>query len=152
MVSQEVAILQGSVRENLWLGLSKERKAKLTDHRLGEVCQLVGLEDYIATLPDGYDTELGQKGDRLSGGQKQRLAIARALLRDPSVLILDEATSALDEQSEGEIYQGLRRWLKEEGTCRGLLIVTHRHHAVDWVDKIYWLNQCGMTIRGSHVG
>lgn len=152
VVSQEVAVLQGSIRDNLLLGLSEEQKHVLTDAELRLVCQLVGLDDYIATLPEGYDTQLGHKGDRFSGGQKQRLAIARALLREPNLLILDEATSGLDEESERQIYRSLRRWVKQEGTFRGLLIVTHRHHAIDWVDEVYWLNQKANTIRGSHVG
>ncbi len=96
IVQQDVFLFGGTVRENIAYG-----KADASDEEIVEAAKRASIHDFICSLPDGYDTLVGERGARLSGGQKQRVAIARVFLRDPRILILDEATSALDNESEG---------------------------------------------------
>jgi ABC-type multidrug transport system fused ATPase/permease subunit len=93
LVSQEPMLFQGTIKDNLLLGVDP---STITDDELHQVCQAAAIHDFIVSLPDGYHTDIGNKGVSLSGGQKQRLSIARALIRNPRVLLLDEATSSLD--------------------------------------------------------
>lgn len=93
LVAQEPSLFQGTIRENILLGVDP---ASVTDEQLHQVCKDANIHDFIVSLPDGYNTDIGNKGVSLSGGQKQRVSIARALIRDPRVLLLDEATSSLD--------------------------------------------------------
>jgi ABC-type multidrug transport system fused ATPase/permease subunit len=86
-------LFQGTIKDNLLLGVDP---STITDGELHQVCQAAAIHDFIVSLPDGYHTDIGNKGVSLSGGQKQRLSIARALIRNPRVLLLDEATSSLD--------------------------------------------------------
>ena len=103
-------------------------------------------EEFIARLPDGYDSHLGEAGVRLSGGQQQRIAIARALLRNPAVLLLDEATSALDAESEYEVQQALHQLMQNRTT----LVIAHRLATVRQVDRIVVLDQGKVVAQGNH--
>src|SRR5262249_11245055 len=100
VVSQETYLFHGSVRENL-----RFARPDATDEELEQAARAAQIHDHLASLPDGYDTIVGERGYRFSGGEKQRLALARAILRDPCVLILDEATSALDVETERQVRE-----------------------------------------------
>jgi len=110
-------------------------------------CNLLGITDFIAKLPDGFQTMLGERGANLSGGQRQRLAIARALYRKPQILILDEATSALDSISEQFVQQTLLA-LRQEGTT--VILIAHRMSTIQNADKIIVLQEGKLLEEGSH--
>lgn len=108
LVSQEPTLYRGSVRFNILLGANKPME-QVTEEELIQACKDANIYDFISSLPDGFETMVGNKGSQLSGGQKQRIAIARALIRNPKILLLDEATSALDSQSEQIVSQVLEK-------------------------------------------
>jgi ABC-type multidrug transport system fused ATPase/permease subunit len=140
-VFQETALFDDTVRENLRLG-----KPDATDEELRHAARIAGADEFIATLPEGYDTPLGRSGGRLSVGQKQRLAIARALVRDPDVLILDEPTSALDPATESRLVAALR----EAGRGRVVLVIAHRLSTIRAADRIVFLDAGRVLEAGSH--
>ncbi|MGG3823502.1 peptidase domain-containing ABC transporter [Geobacillus thermodenitrificans] len=144
VIPQEVEIIHDTVKANLLLGLSEDQRKRVGDHELFQVCQQVGLHEEIQTFPNQYDTVIGEKGKRFSGGQKQRLAIARGLLRDPSVLILDEATSGLDLEAEREVFARLDAWRRAQPN-RTLIVVSHRIASLDWVER-YLVIQNGAIV------
>jgi ATP-binding cassette subfamily B protein len=141
IVSQEPFVFNGTLRENIALG---DPQAELGD--IIAAARAAGLEEFIASLPERYDTMLGERGANLSGGQRQRLAIARALLRNPDVLIFDEATSHLDTTTERAIQENLHGLLAD----KTVLLVAHRLSTVRNADLIYVLHQGRLVEQGDH--
>jgi subfamily B ATP-binding cassette protein HlyB/CyaB len=141
VVLQENVLFNRSVRENIALG-----DPAMPLETVMAAAELAGAHDFIASLPYGYDTEVGERGTTLSGGQRQRIAIARALVTNPRVLIFDEATSALDYESEQLIQTNMRR------ICVGrtVLIIAHRLSAVRFADRIVTVEAGAITEDGSH--
>ena len=131
----------GTVRENIALP-----KQNATLEEIIYAAKLAGADEFIQKLPRGYDTKLEENAADLSGGQKQRLAIARALLTNPPILIFDEATSALDPESE----EVIRRNLKSIARGRTVLIVSHRLSIVSHADRILVLNHGELSAAGTH--
>jgi ATP-binding cassette, subfamily B, bacterial len=127
VVPQATILFNGTVRENVTFGLDE-----ISERRLWEILDQANLADFVRSLPQTLDTPLGEGGTRLSGGQKQRLAIARALARDPRIILLDEATSALDAESERLVQQALVRLTKGRTT----LIVAHRFSTIRHASRI----------------
>jgi ABC-type multidrug transport system fused ATPase/permease subunit len=141
LVSQETALFNGTVRENIAMG-----KLDATDDEVVAAAKAACIHHFIMSLPAGYDTIVGERGNRFSGGQRQRLAIARALLRDAPILILDEATSALDAETEHEILEELA------AATRGktVISITHRLALAMRSDVIYVLDQGKIVESGTH--
>jgi ATP-binding cassette, subfamily B, bacterial len=130
-----------SLRENIRLG-----KEGATDEEVEEAARKAEIHNFIMSLPEGYDTTVGERGDTLSGGQRQRIAIARAIVRDPSLLLLDEATSALDQTTEAAI----NRTLLELAKGRTMIFSTHRLTSVVEMDEIIVVAGGRVVERGSH--
>ena len=139
-VLQHPVLFNDSVRNNLTLGRDHG------DEVLWEALQRAQLKDVIEAMPDGLESQLGQRGVRLSGGQRQRLAIARLLLSDPQVVIFDEATSALDTETEARLHQALKEFLQD----RTVLIVAHRLSAVKQANRVYVFEDGRITEQGTH--
>jgi ATP-binding cassette subfamily B protein len=117
-----------------------------TDAHVEAAAKAAEIHDFILTLPQGYDTPVGDRGGQLSGGQRQRIALARALVRDPAILILDEATSALDTVTESEILATLQKFARE----RTVIIITHRLTQALQADMIFVLEQGRIVSCGCH--
>ena len=132
-VQQDIFLLDESIRENIAFGL---REDEIDDERVLQVVIEAQLNELVASLPDGLNTQLGERGVRLSGGQKQKIGIARALYRKSSILVLDEATSALDSATEREIVSTIKN-LKGDKTT---IIITHRRSTLKYCDRIVELN------------
>jgi ABC-type multidrug transport system fused ATPase/permease subunit len=141
VVSQEPYIFSGTVRENIALGLPG---ATLND--VSWAARAAGLNDFISSLPERYETVIGERGTNLSGGQRQRLAIARALLRKPEILIFDEATSHLDTATERVIQRSLKTAL----AGKTVILVAHRLSTIKDADYIYVLHQGRVVEKGTH--
>ncbi len=141
VVLQDTFLFNGSVRRNLLYG-----KLDATETELFAAAQAAYAHDFILSLPEGYDTEIGERGVKLSGGQRQRLALARAILADPRVLILDEATSSVDAEAEYLIQQALEEVLKG----RTALVIAHRLSTIRNADKIIALENGRIREIGSH--
>jgi ATP-binding cassette, subfamily B, bacterial AbcA/BmrA len=141
-VSQESPLISGTIRTNLCYGLDREPSRQ----ELERAAQMAYADGFIGELPDGYDTEVGERGVKLSGGQRQRIAIARALLRDPAVLMLDEATSSLDSKSEIEVQKALHNLMQGRTT----LVIAHRLSTVVNADQIVFLDKGVVTGSGTH--
>ena len=141
IVQQDVFLFSGTVRENILYG-----RPDATDEEVFEAARRANIHDYILSLENGYDSEIGERGVKLSGGQKQRLSIARVFLKDPAILILDEATSALDNTTEVLIQQAL------DELCRGrtTLVVAHRLSTIRNADEIAVILGGRVTERGTH--
>jgi len=135
VVFQDPALFSGTIRENITYA-----KPNVSDKDMRAAAKAANAADFIAKLPNGYDTEIGERGLKLSGGQKQRIAIARALLKDAPILILDEATSSLDSKAESQVQEALERLMKGRTT----LIIAHRLSTIAHVDQI-------VTLRGGKV-
>jgi ATP-binding cassette subfamily B protein len=141
IVQQDVFLFGGSIRENIAYG-----RLDASESEIREAARRARLEDLIASLPDGLDTVIGERGVKLSGGQKQRLAIARMFLKNPPILILDEATSALDTETEREIQQSL----SELSEGRTTLVIAHRLATIRNADRIVVVDATGIAEEGSH--
>lgn len=141
LVSQEPFIFNGTLRDNLTLG---RPEATLTE--VAAAARAAGLEAFIGQLPERYETRLGERGANLSGGQRQRLAIARALLQQPDMLIFDEATSHLDTATEQAIQHSLRTAL----AGKTVVLVAHRLSTIKTADFIYVLHQGRIVQAGTH--
>lgn len=142
LVSQEVIIFDDTIAGNIAYGC----KDKVTREQIERAAQAAALTDWLATLPDGLDTQVGNAGNRLSGGQRQRISIARAFLKDAKILLLDEATSALDAESERYIQESLKSLMKG----RTSFVVAHRLSTIRDADRIIVMNQGKVTEIGTH--
>ncbi|KAF5019025.1 hypothetical protein F66182_8975 [Fusarium sp. NRRL 66182] len=143
LVAQEATLFQGTIRENILLGVDP---SSVTDEQLHQACRDASIHDFIVSLPEGYNTDVGSRAVALSGGQRQRVAIARALIRDPKVLLLDEATSSLDSESEKLVQAAFER--ASEG--RTMLVVAHRLATVQNADVIFVLGDGQLLEQGNH--
>jgi ATP-binding cassette, subfamily B, bacterial len=141
VVSQETYLFHASVAENL-----RFAKPSATDEELVAAAKIAHIHDHLMSLPDGYDTIVGERGYRFSGGEKQRLAIARAVLRDPPVLVLDEATSALDTQTEQAVQQAI----DAASAGRTTITIAHRLSTIRDADEIIVLDHGEIAERGTH--
>lgn len=142
MVLQESFLFSGTVRDNIAYG-----KPRSSHEEIESAARLANAHDFIMELPDGYDTEIGERGVKLSGGQKQRIAIARAILRNPRVLILDEATSNLDSESELLIRSAIDNLLEGRTT----IVIAHRLSTIIKADKIIVVENGSIAATGKHM-
>ncbi|HEV7721695.1 MAG TPA: ABC transporter ATP-binding protein, partial [Iamia sp.] len=140
-VGQDVFLFQGTVRENVAYG---RPDAPLDD--VVAAARLAEADDFVRALPHGYDTVVGERGQKLSGGQRQRISIARAILRDPRILVLDEATSAVDNETEAAI----QRSLEAVGRDRTVVVIAHRLSTVRHADRIHVLERGRVVESGTH--
>ena len=140
LVSQDVFLFHGTVRENITYG-----SGDMPDHLIREAAMIAEAHEFISELPQGYDTVVGERGQKLSGGQRQRLSIARAVLKDPPILILDEATSSVDNETEAAIQRSLERIV----IGRTTIVIAHRLSTVRNADMIYVL-QDGQLLESGH--
>ena len=141
IVQQDVFLFNGTIKENIAYG-----KFDATDEEIEDAAKKANIHEFIKKLPDGYDTNVGERGVKLSGGQKQRISIARAFLKNPPILILDEATSALDNATEMLIQEALN----DLAVGRTTLVVAHRLSTVKNADEIIVVTSEGITERGTH--
>ncbi|WEG12934.1 ABC transporter ATP-binding protein [Pullulanibacillus sp. KACC 23026] len=141
IVQQDVFLFTGTLRENIAYG-----KLNATDEDIQDAARRAHLEEFIHSLPDGYETQIGERGLKLSGGQKQRIAIARMFLKNPPILILDEATSALDTETEMIIQSALNELAKNRTT----LIIAHRLATIRHADRIVVVTEDGIAEEGRH--
>ena len=141
IVQQDVYLFGGSVKENIAYG-----NPDATFDEIVEAAKKANIHDFIMTLPNGYDTFVGERGTRLSGGQKQRISIARVFLKNPPILILDEATSALDNESEQHIQKSLDT-LSENRTT---ITIAHRLSTIQNADEILVIDGQTIKERGTH--
>jgi subfamily B ATP-binding cassette protein MsbA len=141
VVPQEISLFTGTIRENIAYG-----KPDAKDEEIMQAAKQANAHRFIERLPQGYDTQVGERGTKLSGGERQRIAIARAILRDPRILILDEATSSLDAETESLIREALERLMKG----RTAFIIAHRLYTVEKADRIVVLDEGKITEIGNH--
>lgn len=141
IVQQDVFLFTGTLRENIAYG-----KLDASNEEIEHAARQAHMEEFINELPDGYETQVGERGLKLSGGQKQRIAIARTFLKNPPILILDEATSALDTETETIIQEALTELAKDRTT----LIIAHRLATIKNADRIMVVTKDGITEEGSH--
>jgi ATP-binding cassette subfamily B protein len=141
LVSQETYLFHASIRENLSFACPEA-----TDEEIEEAARAAQIHELIASLPDGYDTPVGERGYRFSGGEKQRIAVARTVLRNPPVLILDEATSALDNETERALQQAL----DDLSRGRTTIAIAHRLSTIRDADQILVLDAGRIVERGAH--
>ncbi len=140
-VSQSTLLLSGTIMENLFYGNPEASKEQIV-----RAARLVGIHEFISSLPKGYETEIGEKGVNLSEGQKQRLSIARALVKDPDILVLDEPTSALDSRTEKSIFQSLPALVRD----KTVFVVANRLSTIRDSDRILLLNDSQLVAVGTH--
>ena len=141
IVQQDTFLFSGSIRDNIAYG---DVDASL--EAIEDAAKNASIDEFIRSMPEGYDTYVGERGVMLSGGQKQRVAIARVFLKDPPILILDEATSSLDNTTEAHIQKALNHLSQGRTT----LVVAHRLSTVRGADKIVVLTKSGIVEHGTH--
>ena len=141
LVQQDVYLFDGTLRDNIGYG-----RPGATDAEIEDAARKANIHEFIANLPQGYDTVVGERGSRLSGGQKQRVAIARVFLKNPAILILDEATSALDNESEEAVQESLERLAADRTT----IIIAHRLSTIKNADEIATVERGHVVERGTH--
>ena len=141
MVQQDVYLFDGTIAENIAYGCPEASAADIA-----LAAKRANIAEFIESLPDGYDTQVGQRGTRLSGGQKQRISIARVFLKNPPLLILDEATSALDNESERAVQESLSELAKNRTT----LVIAHRLSTIMGADEIITIDHGRAVERGTH--
>ncbi|MBZ0266845.1 ABC transporter ATP-binding protein/permease [bacterium] len=141
LVSQDVFLFDGTVRENIVYGTFEA-----TDEQVVEAARVAEADAFIRELPDGYETLVGERGQKLSGGQRQRISIARAVLKDPAVLLLDEATSSVDNETEAAIQRSLARVAKDRTT----IVIAHRLSTIRHADAIHVLDRGRVVESGTH--
>jgi ABC-type multidrug transport system fused ATPase/permease subunit len=140
-VPQDILLIQGSIKENILLGIETN---VISDERVNEVIRIAELTDFIRTLPDGIDSQIGERGAKLSGGQRQRVGLARALVTNPMLIVLDEATSALDGMTEEVITQSI-------GALKGIvtvIVIAHRLSTVRDADRVLYLQEGKIIAQG----
>lgn len=142
IVQQDVFLFTGTIKDNILCG-----NPDASEEEMIEAAKKARIHDFIQTLPDGYDTYIGERGVKLSGGQKQRISISRIFLKNPPIIILDEATSALDNVTEREIQASL----EELSKGRTNLVVAHRLSTIKNADEIIVINDKGIAERGTHI-
>ncbi|GAX08182.1 multidrug ABC transporter ATP-binding and permease protein [Secundilactobacillus silagincola] len=142
LVSQDAAIMAGTIRYNLTYGLD----GSYTDDQLWNVLEMAYAKSFVQDMPDGLDTQVGERGIKVSGGQRQRLAIARAFLRDPKILMLDEATASLDSESEIMVQKALEKLMHNRTT----LVIAHRLSTIVDATQIYFIEHGKVSGHGTH--
>lgn len=141
IVPQEVILFAGTIRENIGFG-----KPDSTEEEIIEAAKKANAWEFISSFPDGLDTQVGDRGIQLSGGQKQRIAIARAIIKNPTILILDEATSALDSESERLVQDALDKLM----VGRTSFVIAHRLSTIKNADKIMVIQHGSIVESGTH--
>jgi subfamily B ATP-binding cassette protein MsbA len=141
IVSQETVLFNDSIEGNILMG-----RPDATHDEVVAACKVANAHDFIMASAEGYDTNIGDRGTKLSGGQRQRLSIARAVLKNPEILILDEATSALDTESEKLVQEALTNLLKG----RTSIVIAHRLSTIYNADRIYVIDQGRIAEEGTH--
>ena len=141
IVTQEVILFNDTIRNNI-----SYAQTNVDDEAIREAAEAANALEFIKKTPDAFDTLIGEKGAKLSGGQKQRLAISRALLKNPPILILDEATSALDTESEKKVQKAMEMLMKD----RTALVIAHRLSTVQNADKIIVIDNGRVVEMGTH--
>jgi ATP-binding cassette subfamily B protein len=141
LVSQDVFLFHGTVRENIIYG-----SWEATDEEVFRAARLAEAHEFVVELPKGYDTVVGERGQKLSGGQRQRIALARAILKDPPILVLDEATSAVDNETEAAIQRSLERLSHDRTT----IAIAHRLSTIRNADRILVLERGRIVEEGTH--
>jgi ATP-binding cassette subfamily B protein len=141
VVPQDTVLFNDTIRYNIAYG-----KAGATQEEIEAAAKAAQIHEFILSLPDGYETTVGERGLKLSGGEKQRVGIARTLLKDPPLLLLDEATSALDSETEAEIQEALM----QAGRGRTVLTIAHRLSTIAEADRIIVLEQGHVVEQGTH--
>ncbi|CDH91442.1 putative ABC transporter, ATP-binding/permease protein [Clostridium botulinum B str. Eklund 17B (NRP)] len=141
IVQQEVFLFTGTIRDNILYG-----KTNASEEEIIKASKMANIHEFIESLPEGYDTYIGERGVKLSGGQKQRISIARVFLKNPSILILDEATSALDNTTEHIIQESLKKLCEGRTT----IVVAHRLSTIQNADEIVVIGNKGIIEKGSH--
>ena len=141
IVQQDVYLFGSTIRENIMYG-----DPDATEAQMIEAAKRANIHDFVMSLPDGYDTMVGERGTRLSGGQKQRISIARVFLKNPPIILLDEATSALDNESERKIQAALNELAKGRTT----LVIAHRLSTIRHADEIIMIHEGRIAERGTH--
>jgi ATP-binding cassette subfamily B protein len=142
VVPQEVILFGGTIQENIAYG-----KPMASQEEIKDAARKANALEFIESFPEGLQTMVGERGVKLSGGQRQRIAIARAILKDPAILILDEATSSLDAKSEGLVQEALEKLMEGRTT----IVIAHRLSTIRKVDRIFVINEGRLAEMGSHL-